>query len=496
MAASDPSVPPPLALTGRWWGVPVAGWAERPLSALLLSPWSAVLRSQPCPPSTSTTGPSRGSTNPPPSSALAGYVGGRAVPEVPVEVSVRGLIGVTAVGRWGTGTVRRLGSGHYQARVTISGRRVALGTFATRREATAAISNATTAGVGPSRPADRLSLDAWAERWWATRVGHRPTTRARDRGVLDHHILPAFAGRRLDQVTASDVQDWVNQLAAHLAPSTVRRSYTILDQLLESAVDAGLLAAAPNARTRLPRRERYEARFLTATELEHLAATIRPPWRAMVLTLAYATLRIGEAAGLRRADIDVEAGTLRVASSVVEVGGKLIEGPPKTAAGRRTMTMPASVMGELEDHLARYAGPTHVFCASQGGLLRPDTWRSLVWRPAVRKAALRPLRIHDLKHTGVALLAAAGVDPSEISRRAGHSSVAFTYDRYGHLFPEVDKAAGAKLDDLRARAISTESGRKVARPAESAEGLPRVQAADLHEGSARLACEGLGSAHT
>ena len=57
----------------------------------------------------------------------------------------------------------------------------------------------------------------------------------------------------------------------------MRRSYTVLDQLLEGAVDAGLLAAAPNARTRLPRRERYEARFLTATELDHLAAAIRAP---------------------------------------------------------------------------------------------------------------------------------------------------------------------------------------------------------------------------
>jgi integrase len=54
-----------------------------------------------------------------------------------------------------------------------------------------------------------------------------------------------------------------------------------------------------------------------------------------------------------------------------------------------------------------------------------------------------------LKHTGVALLAAAGVDPSEIARRAGHSSVAFTYDRYGHLFPEVDEWAAAKLDAIR-----------------------------------------------
>ena len=93
-------------------------------------------------------------------------------------------------------------------------------------------------------------------------------------------------------------------------------------------------------------------------------------------------------------------------------------------------------------------------------------------------------------------MAAAGVDPSEISRRAGHSSVAFTYDRYGHLFPEVDRA-GAKLDGLRAHVLSApESGRRVSRPSESTEGMPRVHAADLHEGSGRVAREGVGSAHT
>jgi integrase len=64
-------------------------------------------------------------------------------------------------------------------------------------------------------------------------------------------------------------------------------------------------------------------------------------------------------------------------------------------------------------------------------------------------AELSPLRTQDLKHTGAALLAAAGVDPSEIARRAGHTSVAFTYDRYGDLLPEVDKQAGVKLEALR-----------------------------------------------
>ena len=60
---------------------------------------------------------------------------------------------------------------------------------------------------------------------------------------------------------------------------------------------------------------------------------------------------------------------------------------------------------------------------------------------------------YGLKHTGVALLAAAGVDPSEIARRAGHTGVAFTYDRYGHLFPGVDHAAAAKLDAVRTHGL-------------------------------------------
>src|SRR5208283_4654221 len=56
------------------------------------------------------------------------------------------------------------------------------------------------------------------------------------------------------------------------------------------------------------------------------------------------------------------------------------------------------------------------------------------------------------------LLAAAAVDPMEIARRARHSSVAFTYDRYGHLFPEADSMAAAKLEAIRAIGLSRELG--------------------------------------
>ena len=116
------------------------------------------------------------------------------------------------------------------------------------------------------------------------------------------------------------------------------------------------------------------------------------------------------------------------------------------------MSQLASVMVELADHLGREDGSGYVFGGARGGRLRPLWWRPVIWRPAVEAAGLAPLRPRDLKHSGVAFLAAAEVDPSEIARRAGHASVAFTYDHYGHVLPEVDKQAAAKLERPRDQA--------------------------------------------
>jgi integrase len=160
------------------------------------------------------------------------------------------------------------------------------------------------------------------------------TIRRRDRLILDYDVLPFFGQIAIGEVDAADVQAWVSALGARPSPASVRRVFTILDQLLDAAVDDNLIVANPAARARLPRISRAEMRFLTPVELEVLADTIAVPYRAIVLTMAWATLRIGEAVGLRRSDIDTVAGTLRVANNIVEVGSKLHEGPPKTAAGR------------------------------------------------------------------------------------------------------------------------------------------------------------------
>jgi hypothetical protein len=81
-------------------------------------------------------------------------------------------------------------------------------------------------------------------------------------------------------------------------------------------------------------------------------------------------------------------------------------------------------------------------------VLRPSNFRVKVWLPAIRAAGLAPLRPHDLRHTAVALWMAAGTNPKEVSVRAGHTSVAFTLDRYGHLFEGSDKESADRMQKL------------------------------------------------
>jgi integrase len=124
-------------------------------------------------------------------------------------------------------------------------------------------------------------------------------------------------------------------------------------------------------------------------------------------------------------------------------------GPPKTRAGRRTVGLPRFVVDALAGLLVVPGAPEdYVFAGPHGGALRGSLYRSRFWRPAVQVVGLDGLRIHDLRNTAVALWIAAGANPKEVAARAGHASVSFTLDRYGHLYPEADLSLRERLDAI------------------------------------------------
>jgi integrase len=296
----------------------------------------------------------------------------------------------------------------------------------------------------------RVLFRDWLGEWWATTTNLRASTRERDESLLRRLALSRFGDAPLAAISQRDVRAWVADLSAGpLAPATVQKAYQLLGKVMGAAVDAGMLAQSPCRRVPLPKVEREEMRFLTPAEVATLADAIQPRYRALVLVGAYGGLRIGELAGLRRSRVDLLRGTVTVAEIVVEVRGVLHMGPPKTRASRRTVGLPRFVVEELAAHLDSPGDPEHfVFTAPQGGPLRVTAFRARVWRPATRAAGLDGLRIHDLRHTAVALWIAAGANPKEVAARAGHASVSFTLDRYGHLYPEADSALRDRLDAL------------------------------------------------
>ncbi len=298
----------------------------------------------------------------------------------------------------------------------------------------------------------RTRLSEWAEEWWATTVDLRRSTRVRERGILDGYLLPAFGARELASITHLEVRAWIASLVCRgLAPRSVRKVAHQLTKVMAAAVDARLLAVSPCERLTLPSAVHEEMRFLTPAEVRELAEAMHPRYRAFVLTGAYGGLRLGELAGLRRRRYDTLRGRLEVAETAVEAGGRVEFGPPKTAAGHRVLTLPAPAVRALETHLLEHVAPEAdalVFSSPTGQVLRGASWRRRFWQPAVTAAGLEPLRVHDLRHTAVALWIASGANSLEVSKRAGHASTAFTQDRYGHLYPDADDRLTARLDLL------------------------------------------------
>jgi integrase len=350
---------------------------------------------------------------------------------------------------------QRNGKVRYLARYTDPSGRERAKSFTRKKDAErflTGIENDKLRGTWTDPTLGRVALADWYALWRRATVELRPNTEARDERLFRLHILPRFGSMPLVAITQYEVRVWVTHATRQgLAASTVRRAYQLLGKVMAAAVDAGMIAQNPCRRVPLPRIERREMRFLAPAEVARLADSIRPGYRALVLLGAYGGLRIGEMAGLRRGRVHLDRGMVEVVEVVTEVSGYLHFGPPKTRAGYRRVGLPRVVVEALADLLARpWSADDLVFVGPQGGTLRLATFRHRIWRPATRVAGLDGLRIHDLRHTAVALWIAAGANPKEVAARAGHTSVSFTLDRYGHLYPDADQALRDRLDALHA----------------------------------------------
>lgn len=275
--------------------------------------------------------------------------------------------------------------------------------------------------------------------------------------LLDHQVLPAFQGAPLAAVDTLAVREWLSGMVeAGLSPSRVRNAHQVLGQVLSSAVEGGKLSRNAAAGVRLPRIVRRDMHFLTAAEVERLAAVIPAPYPPLVRFDAYTGLRAGELAALRVGRLDLLRGVVQVVESATEVNGRLEWGATKSYE-RRTVRLPRFLRDELAAYLTdRRHSPTDlVFTMPVGGPLRASKWVERYFRPAVHAAGLpEGLRLHDLRHSAASLMIRQGANVKAVQETLGHKSATVTLDRYGHLWPDELEGLADRLDQAHTEAVA------------------------------------------
>jgi integrase len=144
-----------------------------------------------------------------------------------------------------------------------------------------------------------------------------------------------------------------------------------------------------------------------------------------------------------------------VIQTIVNVAYKITMSEPKTARGRRTISLDAPTVEVLRAHRSqqlnekaalgeRYDDHDLVFACPDGQPVHPDYF-SQTFERTVKRLGLRRVRLHDLRHTYATLALRAGVDAKTVSARLGHSTVAFTLDVYTKAVPQLDREAADKI---------------------------------------------------
>ncbi|MFJ7259641.1 tyrosine-type recombinase/integrase [Streptomyces globosus] len=353
------------------------------------------------------------------------------------------------------GRVRKLPSGRYQARyVGPDGQlRPAPETFRTKREADDWLAVKQT----EMRQGDWLDPDAgkvpfgpYAVAWVKERE-LTSTTRQLYGSLLKHHLEPTFGAVNVADISAPLVRRWrADKLAAGTGPTTVAKAYALLRAILGTALSDQLIKRNPCQIKGASVVHTPERPTATVKEVYALADAVAPRFRALVLLAGFLGLRWGELIGLHRRDVDLDHGTVRVRRSVAELGnGQREIKAPKSAAGKRTVSIPSVIVPDVRDHLKRYAEPGadgRVFVGAKGATPRRNHFNRL-WHKACSEAGVSGLHFHDLRHTGNTLAASTGASTRELMARMGHSTARAALI-YQHASADRDRLIADALSGL------------------------------------------------
>lgn len=303
------------------------------------------------------------------------------------------------------------------------------------------------------------TFKAYAERWLELYVKplRRQSTYERYQQILQRRVFPKIGQMSLDTINRGDIRTLLMSLLAEgLSWASVCLVRDVISGPMSYAVDEELIPANPVSgilkRAVMKRDQDNEIDPLTPEEVGVFLDTCRshyPEYYPFFLCAFRTGMRLGELLALRWGDVDwrgkfilvrrsfrrgLTTGTKTGKQRRVDISEQLYEALQDLYLQRKKEAL-ASGSGEV----------TEVIFHRHGEPMPQNSIRH-VFKRVLRKAGLRDIRFHDIRHTYASLLLTAGVSPVYVKEQLGHSSIQMTVDIYGHLIPSSNRDQVNLLD--------------------------------------------------
>ncbi|MBI2850593.1 MAG: tyrosine-type recombinase/integrase [Chloroflexi bacterium] len=307
-------------------------------------------------------------------------------------------------------------------------------------------------------------LDRWLHDYACANLAPR-TAEGYDT-IIHQHLIPKLGSIPLTSLKPEHIQKYYGEMLTAgrsdgkgaLNPLTVRHHHMTLHNALKCAVKWGLLIRNPADSIDAPRATHAEMKVMTENQLNHFLEVAKSaPYYSVFYLALFTGMRRSELLALQWSDVDLLLCQVSVNRTLHRLkGGNIVFRPPKTAKGRRTVSLSPSTALVLQQHLQSlkalrllqgnpFTPSDLVFSREDGSPLSPNAVTS-AWLRLVKRAGLEHIRLHDARHTHASLMLKQGIHPKIVQERLGHSTIAITLDTYSHVAPGLQDAAAKSFD--------------------------------------------------
>lgn len=323
---------------------------------------------------------------------------------------------------------------------------------------------------------EKMTFGAFVKKWIQdfVEVDLQETTKGNYKFHVDKRILPFFGSMYMEQIKALHVNDFLDSLRKPgaridgkdkpLGSATIVYNFRVLKSIFTKAVEWKVIKENPMSGIKKPKEDDVkEMEVYNEKESAELIKALQsePVHISVFIMLAFTTgMRRAEIAGLEWKHVDLKNGIISIEQTIPKfVDGEPVIKEPKNKKSKRKIALTPAMLEMLKSYSLEWrknrlklsdkwngGDREFLFCRFDGSPSDPHRLTKR-WIAFHREHNLKPIRLHDLRHTAASIMISKNVHSHAIAKRLGHSNTKML-EIYGHIFESVDKAAADVFEDI------------------------------------------------